>query len=54
MTTEERGGGEEDYKEQNDEVANLSSLKMLEREKERDGEREGRRELWLNGNKSKW
>lgn len=33
MTTEEKGGREEDYKEQNDEEANLSGLKMLERER---------------------
>ncbi len=51
MTTEEKGGGEEDYKEQNDEEANLSSLETLERgsEQEREGSGEGR--LKLNGNK---
>ncbi len=41
VTTEEKGGREEDYKEQNDEEANLSGLKTLERERERKGEREG-------------
>lgn len=33
MTTEEKEGGEEDYKEQNDEEANSSNLKVLKREK---------------------
>ena len=33
MRTEEKQGGEEDYKEQNDEEANSSNLKVLKREK---------------------
>lgn len=37
VTTEEKGGEKEAYKEQNDEEANLSSLEMLEREREQRG-----------------
>lgn len=54
MTTEEKGGGgEEDYKEQNDEAANLGSLRKAG-EGERDKEREIEGGRGFNENKFMW